>query len=341
MATVGKEEPVVVAGQVGLDHLSDDQVLPLLLAMDPDTLLNCGKASERLFNLVCDREVWRELLKKTVEFAKEKVEELKGFKGSKGSPEMMPELVKESARRIPYSHKPIPHLRISCGGADQEARNARMYQEWCKGIKNRVKVTLTVEGGWSNQDSFEVDCNGLEELATLAKVVGVKLILVEAEELPAREGTKEEAWRVVAARMEQQEVMLEKLKVISVSATPKYVEQPQKLEELIFPLLKLSKRWEIERLVLPRDLDNLFWTNLATIPTSGGLIGKIFSPPDQSLLDSLHLNTLKKLWEISEGMEAFQLQPNMAGWRRHELQGGRTNSLDLEAEWQRVLEVIQ
>ena len=57
---------------VGLDQLSDDQVLPLLLAMDPDTLLNCGKASERFFNLVCDREVWRELLKKTVEFTQER-----------------------------------------------------------------------------------------------------------------------------------------------------------------------------------------------------------------------------------------------------------------------------
>ena len=72
-----------------------------------------------------------------------------------------------------------------------------------------------------------------------------------------------------------------------------------------------------------------------------------FATPQKSVyschpaLDSLHLNTLKKLWEISEGMEAFQLQPNMAGWRWNDLQGGRTNSLDLEAEWQRVLEVIQ
>ena len=47
---------------VGLDQLSDDQVLPLLLAMDADTLLNCGKASERLFNLICDRVVWRQEL---------------------------------------------------------------------------------------------------------------------------------------------------------------------------------------------------------------------------------------------------------------------------------------
>jgi len=339
MAKVEKQEPVVVAGQLGLDHLSDDQVLPLLLAMDPDTLLNCGKASERLFNLVCDREVWRELLKKTEEFIEEKVEELKEFKGSKGSPEMMPELVKESARRIPYSHKPIPHLRISCGGADADAMNARRYQEWLNGIKNRVKVTLTVEGGWSNHDYFDVDCNGLEELASLAKAVGVKLILVEAEELPAPVKTTE-AWKVVVAHMEQQEVKLEKLKVISVAATHRHVEQPQ--EWLIFPLLKLSKRWEIESLVLPRDLDDQFWwTSLADIPTSGGHIGMICSSPGQHPLDTTHLNTLKKLWEISEEIQTFPLNPQGTGWRVHDFHGGRASNLDLEAEWQRVLESIQ
>ena len=67
-------------------------------------------------------------------------------------------------------------------------------------------------GGWSNQDSFDLDCNGLEELATVAKVVGVKLILVEAEELEVREELTE-AWGVVVAHMEQQEVMLEKVKL--------------------------------------------------------------------------------------------------------------------------------
>ena len=110
-----------------------------------------------------------------------------------------------------------------------------MDQEWCNYVKNQVKVTLTVEGGWTNQDSFEVDCNGLEELSTLAKVVGVKFILVEAEEFYSPGvGELTEAWTEVLAHMEQQEVMLEKLKLL----------QSQKLEGPIMPLLKLSKRWE-------------------------------------------------------------------------------------------------
>ena len=88
---------------------------------------------------------------KTAELTEEKVEQLRAFKGSKGSVEMMPEVVKEAARRIPFSFKPMPVLEFGV----LEEEDAR----WLKGIKNQVKVTLTVEGGWS-KDSFEVDCNG-------------------------------------------------------------------------------------------------------------------------------------------------------------------------------------
>ena len=125
MKSVTQEPAVAVAGKIRLAHLSDEQVIPLLLAMDPDTLLNFGKTSTRFFNLVCDQEVWRQLLKKTAEFTKEKVEHLKAFKGSKGSEEMMPEMVKEAARRIPFSLKPMPVLVVvypRAGGATTPSR---------------------------------------------------------------------------------------------------------------------------------------------------------------------------------------------------------------------------
>ena len=70
--------------RVGLDQLSDDQVLPLLHAMDADTLLNCGKASERLFKLVCDREVWRHLLKKAGVFNKDMLGDQGGARDDAG-----------------------------------------------------------------------------------------------------------------------------------------------------------------------------------------------------------------------------------------------------------------
>ena len=156
-----------------------------------------------------------------------------------------------------------------------------MAQEWRNYVKNRVKVTLSVEGGWTNQDSFEMDCNGLEELSTLAKVVGVKLILVEAEEFHARAAIIE-AWTVLVSHMEQQEVMLERLTMRRpFQKLERPVELPVELpaEGPILPLLELSKRWEIGTLVLPQDLDHLFWTKLANIPTSGGHIGHICFPP--------------------------------------------------------------
>ena len=211
-----QQPAAAVAGKMGLDDLSDEQVLPLLLVMDPDTLLNFSKTSQKFFNLVCDREVWRQLLKKTAEFTKEKVEQLKAFKGSKGSMEMMPEMVKEAAGRIPFSLKPMPVAREFGVQEEEDAR-------WLKGIKNQVKVTLTVEGGWS-KDSFEVDCNGLEELSTLAKATGVKLILFEAcnalrpgpfltifSDFIRPHPKISIAWKVVVAHLEQQEVMLEKV----------------------------------------------------------------------------------------------------------------------------------
>ena len=37
----------------GFDCLSNEQILPLLLAMDPESILNCGRASPRLYKLVC------------------------------------------------------------------------------------------------------------------------------------------------------------------------------------------------------------------------------------------------------------------------------------------------
>ena len=88
----------------GLDCLSDSQALPILLAMDTESLLNCGRANSRLYRLVCDREVWRRLLK-GIEFTKVRLEELKIFgqgvgREVKGGPEMMPEVVKEAARKL-------------------------------------------------------------------------------------------------------------------------------------------------------------------------------------------------------------------------------------------------
>ena len=80
------------------------------------------------------------------------------------------------------------------------------------------------------------------------------------------------AWSVVVAHMKQQEVMLKQVKFKKVDA---WVQSHYELEQFILPLLRLSNRWEIERFNLDVDLDDLFWTELANVPTSSGHIGSI------------------------------------------------------------------
>ena len=63
----------------GLECLSDGEVLPILIALDPDTLLSCGKANRRLHRLVCDREVWRSLLRGIESFTDARLQELVEF----------------------------------------------------------------------------------------------------------------------------------------------------------------------------------------------------------------------------------------------------------------------
>ena len=159
-----------------LHSLSDDQILPLLLAMDPQTLLNCGRASPRLYRLVCSREVWRHLLKEVeVDFTKEQIDELvlfgRGLFGISGSPEMMAEVVKEAARRFSLLRSSeIFHLPLAI-----VAR--RRHTE--------VKMTIAIQS-WGTPDTFQVDSIYLEELTKVAKAVGAKFTIWEIEDLGTR-----------------------------------------------------------------------------------------------------------------------------------------------------------
>ena len=59
--------------------------------MEPETLLNCGKANRRLHRLVGDKQVWKSLLKGVEDFTEEGLEGLVKFVGAKGSSEMKTE----------------------------------------------------------------------------------------------------------------------------------------------------------------------------------------------------------------------------------------------------------
>ena len=131
-------------------------MLPLLLAMDTDTLLACGRTSSRLLRLARDREVWRHLLRETDEFSKKKQEELVEF-GSSKIPEMGAEVLKETASRM-----------------------SRLSNDPLKMKNGYTKMMLSIQG-WGSPGVYEVYDDHLEELIQVATTVGSLFTIVEVE----------------------------------------------------------------------------------------------------------------------------------------------------------------
>ena len=170
----------------GLDCLPDEQVLPLLMAMDSDTLLQVGKMSARLYCLVLDRHVWRHLLK-GVELDKEQVEVLavfgRGLFGIQGSPEMMSDILKEAAERFTF-------------------------------LTGEVKVIIEIQSSVNAGDLevFEVDIRYLEELVSIAESVGARFNIKDVE-VPGFDINTTDFPKLMTAVMQFFENMKEKRKV--------------------------------------------------------------------------------------------------------------------------------
>ena len=92
-----------VAGEhrPGFACLDDYQVIHLMIYLDPNSLLNLGRASDRLYHLVCDKKVWRSLLKKVEEFTEDRVRELSVFaENSDSSQDLRQEVLRQVADRL-------------------------------------------------------------------------------------------------------------------------------------------------------------------------------------------------------------------------------------------------
>ena len=81
----------------------------LFLSMDPDVLLNVGRASDRLYQLVGDKRVWRRLLKRIEAFTAERVKQLALYLEKTKSQEMRQEVLREPAHRLKEQIKRIPY----------------------------------------------------------------------------------------------------------------------------------------------------------------------------------------------------------------------------------------
>ena len=165
----------------GLECLSDGQVLPILLALDPETLLSCGKANRWLHRLVCDREMWGSLLRGIEKFTDARLQELAEFADLRVdgcSQEMMNEVAKEAANRFIVCPVAFGGLYLLCGKEAEE-------NNWRSSFG--VKVSIQ---GWGAPAVFEMGGDvvekgrskgHLEELCSLAGTIGAEFSIKEVK----------------------------------------------------------------------------------------------------------------------------------------------------------------
>ena len=268
----------------GLDCLSDGQIVSLLLAMDPESLLDCGRASPRLYRLVCDREVWCHLLK-GVEFTKEHMEDLRlfglGLFGISGSPEMMSEVVKEAARRFP--------------------------------LVQNVKLTITIQS-WGNPDTVEVDGENLEDLTKVSQAVGAKFTITEVQDLETHITggllSHQSTFRLIAAHLAQQKERLSKLELTKVNLSLPGA------HDLFFNLQRACIKWSVQNLILYKRKDcETLARNAAT-----GSINTLHLRVNYRLPRARWQDDVKRVWKITDKV-VFRLM--MSDTPDIEISGGK------------------
>ena len=277
-------------------------MLPLLLAMDADTLLACGRASSRLLRLVRDREVWRHLLRKTDELTKEKLEELVEF-GSSQIPEMMAEVLKEAARRM------------SRPGNDP--------------VKMRVgypKMMLSIQG-WGSPGLYEVYADHLEELNQVATTVGSSFTILEVEH---KANLRIPLWKQIAAHVERQGEVLVKLDLGYLNSYDLGIDG---FGNVLLYLVKMSKWWRVKELQMTTNIDNS-WATLA----SNASTGRIDFCRAHTLrgFENAKREDVRKVWEISSVMHTRV--PMGTEWSVSSVGKVQTKK-DPEANWQKLVEI--
>jgi len=286
----------------GLNCLSDEQILPILLYMDADSLLNSGRSSDRLHRLVCDRKVWFHLLKQTAEFSKEKLEELVDFVPEKRRPELMPEVLRAAASKLPSSDPRSSPIKIIWA-----------VQGW------GAPETLDMMGG-----NFGACSNNLKELQTVAKAVRINFTILEVLGFESSWGQHYpifDSLKKIAVHVEQQG---EKLANFEMSRIPLV------LNETFLSLQRMSMKWKVKQVSV--SLSSGTWmmellNYLADSSLDNGHIGNLLVHLCQ---EHVNLIALKKVWEIADEMVIIL----SIGHGLLKFKGGRGE--DPDAAWQLV-----
>jgi len=315
--------PVQGVQAVGLQHLSDGQVLPILLKLDPDSLLNCGRASSRLYRLVTDWEVWAHLLNGVPEFSDERLDQLVQFKGEGSSrfgivckPEMMMAVAGEAATRC----------QENTGDAEGDF----------------LKLSLSLDD-WDAPHTFEMTGDKYrQEFARVTAVVEAKFTIKRLEfgGLPKPiPPTKMETLRMLAAQVDQQErKSLSMVKMVGLDAN-----QPLEAVELLLKLIQASKEWVIKKVAVTvihelaplgsPGLSKMIFAELGKCSATGhvGEVRLVHGiEEDQWLIKE----DVRAVWEISEKLEIITFGRLV----RDEIGGGRAK--DTNVTWEESYELL-
>ena len=326
----------------GLDCLSDKQAVPILMHMDVDTLLHagrflschikiclsscifiCARASSRLFRLVCDPQIWRQVFKQPEEnFTKETVGKLVTFcTRDNVCREIKAEVVKLAAQGI-------------ADGSDMD-----------------LKITLAIQS-WGDPELFVVNGFRFEEVANVEERVGVRATILAVEQadrewwcggVPVVETVYQQIVEMILARNDRCLGGLDRLELVGVNLC--LSENPHNL--FFLSLLKASKRWKVGVLFMDSFKD--IWMMLAHISNVGRIDCLVIRLSGPLSLDAVDRENLRKVWEISKQVgfprpcatcnvgTGYVLFEGGLGTQPLEHGGGGT----LEENWQSVLQFVE
>jgi len=300
--------PIKGDHDVGLACLSDGQVLPILLNLDPDDLLNLGRASPRLYRLVSDWEVWTHLLKRVIQFSNERVEHLINFReesswfGIVPRPKMIMEVVKEVAFRC------------------QEEASAEGGP-----LGRGFRVTLALDNEEAAHTYEMTGDNYREEFNRVATMVEFTMFtILKVQTFGSGAAVDMNTLRMLAAQVDRQDsrslckLEVEMLILFCLERT-----------KLLLELMKVTEEWKIETVIV--GTNNKCFTDLAKC-SARGHVGTL----DLSMFSGffggprLIKEDVKAIWEISEKI-------GVEGWAEGRRVGGGRDK-DSNVTWEEAYE---
>ena len=270
-------------------------MLPILLLLDPDSLLALGKCSKRLFRLVCDQEVWRRLVGGIPEFNLERLKVLGEFAAKSDTrQDMIAEVLKRRASELANQVCTEGITPLSC----------QVYQ-----------VTLRIK---NFPDTYKLYSCQFEKFIEVVEVMGSSTLAMreslqpfpcseevvkamESSPFSILEFLSENMFNCplgwIAIHVERQEDLVVKFRI---GAMLLYSEGEGEggQDTSFFTIVKRSQRWEVGNLVCEHGSN---WAPVASFASTGDIVRLDFDT-DAGGLKKVKKEDARKIWEISGGI---------------------------------------